>query len=326
MKSSDLMRKFGASRQAIHRHLKNLIRDGHILKQGSSRRTAFYILNIPESRKKVWGRQRSFGKRVAARGLAEDRLFGELEDQAGLLDELSSQARANFHYAFTEMVNNAIEHSGTKYIDIKTTIDKGRASFFVVDTGVGIFENIREKKELANEIEAIQDLLKGKTTTAPKDHTGEGIFFTSKVADRFVLESHRKRLTIDNVLDDIFVEDRRFRKGTRVYFEIETKSQKDLMAIFRRYTGEDFRFEKSQVAVKLFKSADAYVSRSQAKRLLHTLDKFRQIVLDFSGVPTIGQAFADEVFRVFRRMHPEIEILPVNCNENVDFMIKRALQ
>ncbi len=49
-------------------------------------------------------------------------------------------------------------------------------------------------------------------------------------------------------------------------------------------------------------------------------------ILDFDKVPTIGQAFADEVFRVFKESHPEIEIQSINTNPAVDFMIKRAIK
>jgi hypothetical protein len=47
-------------------------------------------------------------------------------------------------------------------------------------------------------------------------------------------------------------------------------------------------------------------------------------VLDFSGVTTVGQAFADEVFRVFRLKHPEVELVPVKANSGVKRMISRA--
>jgi hypothetical protein len=44
---------------------------------------------------------------------------------------------------------------------------------------------------------------------------------------------------------------------------------------------------------------DQLISRSQAKRLLARIELFKIVLFDFSGVETIGQAFADEIFRVF---------------------------
>jgi hypothetical protein len=45
---------------------------------------------------------------------------------------------------------------------------------------------------LKNHLEAIQDLLKGKQTTMPKSHSGEGIFFTSKIADNLTISSSQE--------------------------------------------------------------------------------------------------------------------------------------
>lgn len=323
--SGQLASILNISRQAIHRHLSALVREGRILRQGSSRRTTCYILNTPSAVRKLWKGARRFQKRVRARGLEEDRLLKDVEGQPGLFDGLSAEARTNFDYTFTEIVNNAIEHSRTTFIQIDVAISGKLGSFTVADAGVGIFKNIQEKNRLAGELEAIGDLIKGKQTTMPERHSGEGIFFTSKIADRFVIESHKKRLIIDNDLDEVFVEDIRFRKGTRVRFEFKIESRRRLDELFREYTNENFEFQKSSVRVRLFAAGETYISRSQAKRLVHSLERFREVVLDFKGVETVGQAFADEVFRVFQKLHPEIVITSVNCNENVDFMIRRAL-
>lgn len=324
LRVSDLVARLNISRQAVHRHLSAMIRSGEILRLGSGRRNASYMVNTPAARRKILGGKRGFHKRVRTASLAEDRLLVEVEAQPDLLSGLSARALTIFRFAFTEMVNNAIDHSGAKQIDVGVSVDRASVSFRVADAGIGVFENIRGKKGLADEMEAIQDLLKGKTTTAPAAHSGEGIFFTSKAADRFVLESHRKRLIVDNVNEDVFVEDCRFRKGTRVEVEISTQTRRDLSDIFHSYTGEEFQFDKSRIAVKLFSSGEDYISRSQAKRLLHSMTSFRRIELDFAGVPTVGQAFADEVFRVFKKAHPDIEITAINANENVDFMLRRA--
>ena len=90
------------------------------------------------------------------------------------------------------------------------------------------------------------------------------------------------------------------------------------------FTKENYKFDRSQVKVNLYAGGELYISRSQAKRLLHALDKFEEVVLDFENVQTIGQAFADEIFRVFQSRQPNIKLIPINCNENVEFMIKRA--
>ena len=55
------------------------------------------------------------------------------------------------------------------------------------------------------------------------------------------------------------------------------------------------------------------------------MDKFKQIILDFEGVSSVGQVVVDEVFCVFQDEHPDITIRYVNANPDVDSMIKRGL-
>lgn len=324
VKASDLVSKFKVSRQAIYRHIQDLIKSGLVVKRGTSRMKSFYVFNTPRALGKASEFSRKFHTEVLAAKASEDDILKTVENVSGFLSGLSDSAKGNFRYAFTEMVNNAIDHSGTKFINIEVQVDEGLISFTITDRGVGIFERIREKKKLGNELESMQDLLKGKITTMSEKHSGEGIFFTSKVADRFIITSHKKILTIDNVIDDVFIDDVRYKQGTSVYFEMGILTKKNIDEIFHEYTNEEFKFDKSLVRVKLFDIGESYVSRSQAKRLTHALDVFNEIILDFAGVRTVGQGFADEVFRVFQNAHQHIKLVPINCNENVDFMIRRA--
>ncbi len=78
------------------------------------------------------------------------------------------------------------------------------------------------------------------------------------------------------------------------------------------------------VSVKLYKNNVEYVSRSQARRVVVGLERFKTIELDFQGIDTVGQAFADEIFRVWHVRHRESRIIPTNMNENVEFMVKWA--
>lgn len=182
------------------------------------------------------------------------------------------------------------------------------------------------KNNLKNELEAIQDLLKGKQTTAPQIHSGEGIFFTSKAADGFVIESSSKKLIFNNIIGDFFVQDIKGFKGTKVIFVISLLSNRKIEKIFRKFSGETFEFEKTKVAVRLYKMSSLYVSRSQARRIMIGLEKFKAIELDFDRIKSIGQSFADEIFRVWKSNNAGIKISALNANENVDFMIKRAMR
>ena len=56
------------------------------------------------------------------------------------------------------------------------------------------------------------------------------------------------------------------------------------------------------------------------------LDKFEQIIIDFSKVDIIGQGFADEIFRVFKNHHPEINLETKNTSQAINAMILHVSQ
>ena len=66
------------------------------------------------------------------------------------------------------------------------------------------------------------------------------------------------------------------------------------------------------------------LTRSQGNRVLSRVEKFRHVMLAFSGVEFVGQAFADEVFRVFALQHPDMELIPIHTNSEIGQMISRA--
>jgi hypothetical protein len=167
-------------------------------------------------------------------------------------------------------------------------------------------------------------------TTAPKLHSGEGIFFTSKAGDTFELSSFGHRFFRDNITPDIFVEKvKGIKKGTRVTFNISLSSKRHLSDIFRKYTTLSYKsglrgFDRTDIRVQLYTIGNIHISRSQARRVLADLEKFSVITMDYERVPIVGQAFADEIYRVFKAKHPHITIENVHMNDSVKFMIERA--
>lgn len=259
-------------------------------------------------------------------GLEEDKIMHEIKVETPIINSLKDNIQSIFDYAFSEMLNNAIEHSTSEKIEIEVGKAKENLVFTVKDLGIGVFKNIMKKRGLKSETEAIQDLLKGKTTTAPLLHSGEGIFFTSKIADVFTIDSYGYRLTIDNLIKDIFLEEVPEMKGSQIYFQLSMSSKKHLGNIFRKFSSdpEDHAFDKTEIQIKLYTLGTIHISRSQARRVLTGLEKFKTIIFDFDKVPSVGQAFADEVFRVFQRKHPQIKLEAVNMNKAVEFMVNRV--
>jgi hypothetical protein len=137
--------------------------------------------------------------------------------------------------------------------------------------------------------------------------------------------SHRIKLFFDNQKNDIFIEEMKNIRGTEVFFIVKKRSRKKLEDIFSIFAPEefDYKFEKTRAMVKLFQRE--YISRSEARRLHHGLDKFKVIILDFKGVKTIGQGFADELFRVFMQNHPKITIEIVHLKPSLQTIINHVV-
>lgn len=312
----------GFSRAYVHRFFKQLTDEGAIELIGETKQAHYVPADRARAAKE---RIRTASYTLPIAGLQEHEVLRRFQRNTGVLSELSDNVGRIVEYAFSEMLNNAIEHSQSPLVSVSMSRGDETLSFLVVDRGVGIFRNIMDKRGLDSELAAIQDLVKGKQTTTPDAHSGEGIFFTSKVADRLEIKSHEKRLVFDNRNDDVFLKSGKFFKGTAVRFAIARDSQRRLEDAFKRYTNDNYEFDKTALTVRLFRGDVEYVSRSQARRLLAGLDAFRSIVLDFRDVEMVGQSFADEIFAIWLADHQGIRVTYVNANEDVEFMIKRAL-
>lgn len=322
-KTSDVLRivKNEYSRQYVARITSELVSEKKLVKSGSTNNSAYCL---PSN---IASLGNSAKKRLKNIDLQEHEVLEQIKSLAPFTLQLRDNVRSIFDYAFSEMLNNAIEHSKSESIDIEVSKRDHFLRFTIRDFGIGVFRNVMNKRSLKSEYEAMQDLLKGKTTTAPRAHSGEGIFFTSKSADTFVLESFGFKMIVDNQAKDVFFEkQKRSTLGTKVSYEIQLTSKKHTIDIFNHYqvNPDDFAFNKTEVQVKLYTIGTVHVSRSQARRIVSGLDKFEAIVLDFDKVPSIGQGFVDEIFRVFKDRHPRITITPVNMTESVEFMVKRA--
>jgi len=323
IKVADIVKATGFSRAYISKMFKELKDEKKIFQVGKANQSRYILVdkkNINKLKKQIL----SSRKILKNKNLLESDVLADIKEKSGVFLDIPSNISATLDYTFTEILNNAIEHSRSEKINIFIGRNLDRVIFEITDFGIGIFKNVMKKRKLRNELEAIQDILKGKQTTSPKNHTGEGVFFTSKCADRLIIRSFGKKLIIDNNINDIFIEDIKGIKGTSVKFEIKTNSNKSLSKIFAKYSEEAFAFDKTEVVINLYKIDNSYISRSQARRVLVGLEKFKRVILDFKKVKTVGQAFADEVFRVWNNNHKNINIVYKNANENIIFMIERA--
>jgi anti-sigma regulatory factor (Ser/Thr protein kinase) len=302
--------KFGISRQASHRHIQKLVSEGLIIASGNTRNRSYKVKPLVD-----------FSVELPLAGLEEDKVWRE--HIRPFMNDLPRNVFDICHYGLTEMVNNAIDHSEGTELEIIIRRSYKFVEIFVLDDGIGIFSKIQRKFQLDDPLHAILELSKGKLTSDPSRHTGEGIFFTSRMFDTFTIHSgyltfgyiENKDVLVENS-EEAFI-------GTGIRMEIDSKSKRTTQQVFDRFTTDgDYGFSKTHVPVFLATYGDEnLVSRSQAKRLLTRFEKFKEIILDFANVTIIGQAFADEVFRVFQTQHPEIHLIPINTSKQVQKMI-----
>jgi anti-sigma regulatory factor (Ser/Thr protein kinase) len=308
--TSTLAKALGVSRQAAHRQLAAAVAAGRLQPEGQARARR-YLPVVPRF---------SFD----AVGLSEERVLAHVREQLGFgFASLSEAEHRLLAYVLTEMVNNAIDHARAARVSVSLDIQAAAVALDVVDDGIGAFASVQAGRGLANVMEAAAEITKGKVTTMPERHSGEGVFFSSKAVDHFELSANGLALVVDNSIDDLTIRATPAHLGTTVRLQFSRPVVRSLQAVFAAWTDE-FEFTRTRTVVRLFGMGRDFVSRSEARRILQGLESFREVIVDFHGVAGIGQGFADEVFRVWALQHPAIRLVPTNMVDEVRFFVERA--
>jgi len=307
--------RFRITRQAVNKHLVRLVEAGLLVESGQTRARSYRLALLTQ-----W--QRSY---AAQADLAEDVIW--TRDIRSELQERPENVVRIWQHGFTEMFNNAIDHSAGTQIHVEVHRTAVDTEMIIADDGVGIFRKIQAALGLLDERHAILELSKGKLTTDPSRHTGEGIFFTSRMFDSFdILSGGVSFSHSDGEANDWIRDNPQYQNGTTVWMRLRNQTGRTTKEIFDAYvSGENYDFSRTVVPVVLAQYVgDPLISRSQAKRVLARVDLFRTVVFDFTGVDAVGQAFTDEIFRVFAHAHPEIDLQFIHANTSVKTMIARA--
>jgi anti-sigma regulatory factor (Ser/Thr protein kinase) len=232
------------------------------------------------------------------------------------------------HYCVTEMVNNVIDHSEAKTLSVTVTTNPEEAAVNILDDGVGIFRKLERELKLEGPRHVALELAKGKLTTDPDRHTGEGIFFSARMCDRFLMES--ANVVCGHFEDGRWLVDEDVSHptpfGTAVLMAVRLDTRRTPRQVFDALAppGLDHDFTRTEIPADL--AGPELVSRSQAKRLLARCEQFQEVTLDFSRVTGIAPAFADEAFRVWPDQHPGVLVRHSGANETVRGLIERALR
>ncbi|WP_217361867.1 STAS-like domain-containing protein [Paraburkholderia agricolaris] len=304
----------GISRQAASQILSRLVRQG-LITEGAG------------VRPKTYEQQTLFTHSVTLPldGLEEHVVWSE-HFRPAFSQYMGEAALSIWEYGFTEILNNAREHSQGTEVKISSNIRAGCTSVWMDDNGEGIFKRISRICKLPDERQAILELAKGKLTTDPENHSGEGVFFSARAFDMFQITSGGLLFDHQDGEEDFLFERDKEKAGTLVWMAHGNHTQRTLKEVFDEYSMPDeYTFSKTVVPVKLARfGQEGLVSRSQAQRLLARVDRFKIVLFDFSDVETVGQAFADEIFRVYAKGHPEVELQPIHATPQIQQMITRA--
>ena len=320
--SNHIATVFNITPQAVYNHIKRLEKEGYITSTGKGKGKRYSL-----------GSVRNYSVTIPlTEELSEDIIWRN--SFSFIFEGIEENVLDICHYGFTEMVNNVIDHSAGKNLIIQIFRDQDKIQMFVIDDGEGIFKRITRLCNLSDERHAIMELSKGKLTTDPDNHTGEGIFFTSRMFDEFEIESKGLNYSHYNESSSDFLFDSPLEMeeiGTMVVMIIKISSERLIRNVFDEFTEDSYgegtsQFNKTVIPVKLaIYGNEKLVSRSQAKRLLTRIEKFQHVIFDFEDITMIGQAFADEIFRVYANKNLDIHLVPINMDKDVEKMVQRAL-
>lgn len=237
------------------------------------------------------------------------------------IQKYGSNVQQIWSYVFSEMINNVMDHSLAEDVHLIIKQDYLNTSVLIADNGIGIFKKIKEHFGFATLDEAICELFKGKLTTDSANHSGEGIFFSSKMMDEFFILSSKKIFTTNKSENSKIIDMADSQAdGTGVIMRLSNFTHKTPQDVFDLYANVDGGFVKTRIPLKnIFDTTP--VSRSQAKRICNRLEKFKEVILDCDGLPWMGQGFAHQLFVVFASAHPDIELIPINMNEDITKML-----
>jgi anti-sigma regulatory factor (Ser/Thr protein kinase) len=317
------MDNFGISVTTVKRYLQEFL-DADVIEQTAGNACPYRLV------------EQEYRAVIPLRGTQpdEDQLY--MEHIESMLAGCSGKARRIWQYACEEMLNNAIEHSEGEYLGIHVMVNALNTSVVITDDGRGVFQTLltymQENGWKNPRVEdALVELYKGRITRDCQNHSGEGIFFTSKLLDHFVLWSdsvifQRGCETKPDVVKSHLAAyaARMWNQRTTVVMRLENETERDSKEVFDMYANVDEGLIRTRIPVREVCLERDPVARSQARRICNRLEEFREVILDFEHVEFMGQGFADELFRVYAVAHPQITLTVVNMIPDVERMIRHV--
>ena len=314
--ASQVMERAGVSRATANKALRRLTEMEWLVREGSASRPLYRP-----------GTLRQVVQRYPLDGLSEDLPWSR--DFAPHF-AFPEAVRRMVHHAFTELLNNAIDHSAGRQVTVSMRQTASHAQLLVSDDGRGLFDKINESFALDEPHLAMLELSKGKLTSAPDRHCGRGLFFTSKLADVFDLHANESAFQHRGWEAGRWREGKPLKHhGTSIYVAFALDSARTLEQVLQAHSadGTGYDFERTVVPLRLLTTTQSGLeSRAQARRVGARLNQFRRAEVDFSGVTSIGHSFADELFRVLAAEQDTLDLVPINMAPAVAAMVGSILR
>ena len=310
-----LEERTGASRRACQAALRRLVDAGWLQRAGSQQRPVYSP-----------GALRQIARSYTLFGLQEDLPWQR--DFAPHFDLPRHVARMVQH-GFTELVNNAADHSGGTSVTVSLRQTPSHAQLLVSDDGCGVFDRICEAFRLPDAQHAMLELSKGRLTSQPEAHTGRGLFFSSQLADVFDIHAnstafHRRAWEPGGWKKGSKPLPR---QGSSIYMAIALDTTRTLDQVLEAWSldGSGVDFDRTVINLQMLAGPGQPLdSRAQARRVAARLETFQRAELSFEGVVDVGHAFTDELFRVFARAHKNVELRPTNMTPRIAALVKQA--
>lgn len=304
----------GASHRAVLTALQRLVEAGWLWRSGTHRRPVF-----------APGSLRQVARSYTLHGLQED-----LPWQRDFAPHfaLPKAVERMVQHGFTELVNNAADHSGGSSVTVSLRQTPTHVQLLVSDDGIGVFDKICSAFNLADPQHAMLELSKGRLTSAPAAHTGRGLFFSSQLADVFDIHANNTAFQRRAWESSGWKKGKALpRQGSSIYLAIALNTTRTLDGVMAAWSigGDGIEFDQTVVQLRLLTGeGQALDSRAAARRVGLRLTAFKRAEISFEGVSDVGHGFTDELFRVFARAHPQVELVATHTTPRIEALVQSA--
>jgi len=312
--AAHLEERTGCSHRAAVAALRRLVEANWLSRSGTARRPVYGP-----------GLLRQVARSYTLYGLQED--IPWQRDFAPNFDLPKHVARMIQH-GFTELVNNAADHSGGSSVTVSLRQTPSHVQLLVSDDGCGVFDKICEAFDIADAQHAMLELSKGRLTSQPEMHTGRGLFFSSQLADVFDIHANNTAFQRRAWESGGWQKGKPLpRQGSSIYMAIALDTKRTLDQVLEAWSidGTGIEFDQTTIHLRLLAGPGQPLdSRAQARRVVARLPMFKRAEISFEGVNDVGHGFTDELFRVFGRAHQEVELVPTHMTPRIAALVKSA--